>query len=139
VHRVTHGGANSGRVVGQQEVIRAATARVLSQVAKHPDIVMESLRSSFLHHIFPVPPSQTCTKISAKITGHCTIENCARLQRRSVSKHRLGSLKTEPNETQAGNTQTARGTESCQRGNSVATTLAASCQQSARFLHFCNL
>jgi hypothetical protein len=38
---------------------------------------------NFFHHIFLVRSSQTCTTIAAKIPRQCTIENCARLQRRT--------------------------------------------------------
>jgi hypothetical protein len=38
---------------------------------------------NFFHHIFLVRSSLTCTTIAAKIPRQCTIENCARLQRRT--------------------------------------------------------
>src|SRR5208282_32517 len=38
---------------------------------------------TFFHHIFPVRSSQTCTAIAEKIPRQYTIENCARLQRRT--------------------------------------------------------
>jgi hypothetical protein len=37
----------------------------------------------FFRHIFLVRSSQTCTTIPEKIPRQCTIENCARLQRRT--------------------------------------------------------
>ena len=37
----------------------------------------------FFHHIFLVRSSQTCTIIGAKIPRRCTMQNCARLQRRT--------------------------------------------------------
>jgi len=57
------------------------------------------------------------------------MENCARLQRRGVPNHRLGSLKIEPNDTQAKRRehpkQRASGQKSCQRGNSATRKLPA--------------
>jgi YD repeat-containing protein len=38
-----------------------------------PRIIRITMR--FFHHIFPVPPSQTCTTIGAMIPQHCMIEN----------------------------------------------------------------
>src|ERR1035438_6972302 len=38
---------------------------------------------------FPVPSSQTCTPIGAKIPRQCTIEKCASLQRRTHSSLRV--------------------------------------------------
>jgi len=43
----------------------------------------------FFHHIFSVPPSQTCTTIGAMIHRRCSIEKCARLQRWTYFRLRI--------------------------------------------------
>src|ERR1700681_5112801 len=42
-----------------------------------------SLTTRLFHHIFLVPPSQTPNRNRAIIPRQCSIENCARLQRRT--------------------------------------------------------
>src|SRR5229473_7464844 len=56
---------------------------------RHPDPIPPLLSPShapaLFHHIFLVPPSQTPNRNRAIIPRQCSIENCARLQRRTQS------------------------------------------------------
>jgi len=149
LEKVFRARGDSALTMGQVNETEEVEYLPKGQLAKNPHYAHH-----FFHHIFPVSPSQTCTKISAKMTRHCTIENCARLQRRGVPDHCLGSLKTEPNDTQTKRREHPkqrtqrektlparkfRKKISCTTSRSTFVTCHSVAVSGQRGLHFCNL
>src|ERR1039457_6389599 len=63
--------------------VRSVTSRALCEGWDSTLPRATAFLPNLFHHIFLVRSSQTCTAIGAKIPRQCTIENCARLQRRT--------------------------------------------------------
>src|ERR1035438_5039601 len=69
--------------------VRSVTSRALCEGWDSTLPRATAFLPNLFHHIFLVRSSQTCTAIGAKIPRQCTIENCARLQRRTHSSLRV--------------------------------------------------